>query len=461
MRFLTCLVLLFGFLVVLVLRARAAPSDWDDFRSRCCQSGSRSESLVGSFLRRHAGPLILGTQPETPRSPRRVFSAPAVSQKVSFASSKPQLFAPDGDKKSLDDARSGFPTRLLGDKVVFLYRDRKARQVEVGGDFTGWNRWEPAQRLSQSSLFYLELPHVPAQARLEYRFRVDGRELVDARNPLRVDNGVGGENSVLAMPGYSPVLPSAAPLRGQLAIWQRPVPGGGTRKIVVYTPPGILEGPLPSLYIHDGSEYLERTGLARVAEDLLAEGRMHPTVLVFVDPLDRTREYDRDSDFTREMVDSIVPFVDGRYPTRQDPAWRGVMGASMGGLISWHLGSTHPEVFGRVASQSGAFAHRPEVRREAGLSVPRLARLYLDVGLYDLAHPNQPSFLQASRQLAETLREQGLEPLYREFPAGHSWTAWRDQLPVLLEFLFPVQPDSSRQGPEEREPIEPADFMKD
>jgi enterochelin esterase family protein len=130
-------------------------------------------------------------------------------------------------------------------------------------------------------------------------------------------------------------------------------------------------------------------------------------------------------------------------------------------LISWHLGATHPDVFGRVASQSGAFAHRPEVRQEVGLLFPRRTRLYLDVGLYDLVHPNQPSFLQASRQLAATLRGQGFELLYREFPAGHSWTAWRDQLPVLLEFMFPVQPDSSRQGPEEQAPIEPSDSVKD
>jgi enterochelin esterase family protein len=407
MRFLTCLILLSGCLVVLALRARAAPSGWEDFRSRCCRAGAGGDALVGSFLNQHTGPLI------------------------------------------------------EEDKVVFLYWDRNASRVEIGGDFTGWSRWEPAHRLAQSSLFYVELRALPASARVEYRFRVDGREVVDPRNPHRVDNGVGGENSVLAMPEYRPVLPSAAPLRGRLRAHDLPLPGGGARRVVVYTPPGNQEGPWPSLYIHDGSEYLQRTGLARVAEDLVAQGRMDPAVLVFIDPLDRFREYDRDPGFTREMVESIVPFVDGRYPTRRDPAWRGVMGASMGGLISWHLGVTHPEVFGRVASQSGAFAHRPEVRQEVGPSFPRRTRLYLDVGLYDLVHPDQPSFLQASRQLAATLREQGFDPLYREFPAGHSWTAWRDQLPVLLEFMFPVQPDSSRQGPEEQAPIEPSDSVKD
>lgn len=408
MRVATCLLLLSLVLVFLALRGRAAPTGWEDLLSGCSRPGARNDSRIRAFLKRHPGPLV------------------------------------------------------EGDRVVFLYQDRKARQVEVGGDFTGWTRWEPARRLAQGSLFYLELPGVPPEARLEYRFRVDGREVVDPRNPLRVDNGVGGENSVLAMPGYVPVLPPETPLRGRLQTHDLPVPdGGGIRRVVVYTPAGASEGPWPSLYIHDGTEYRQRAGLARVAEELVSQGRMHPAVLVFVDPLDRFREYDRNPGFTREMLESIVPFVDENYPTRRDSAWRGVMGASMGGLISWHLGVTHPEVFGRVASQSGAFAHRPVHGSEATSASPRLRKLYLDVGLFDLSHPQEPSFLQASRELAGALHEQGLDLLYREFPGGHSWTAWRDQLPILLEFLFPARREGSRQGLEGQAPIPQTDFMKD
>ena len=323
-------------------------------------------------------------------------------------------------------------------RVVFLYQDPAARVVELGGDFTGWGAWLPLQRLAGTDLFYRVSRDFPGTARVEYRFRVDGREVADPGNPQKIDNGVGGENAVLAMPGYLPAPVSKDPLQGKLETFQLPTPGGGVRKLTVYTPAG-AKGPLPSLYIHDGREYLERAQLARVAEDQVQAGRMTPTLLIFVDPLERRREYDREEAFTREVVESIVPFVDARFPTRRDPAWRGVMGASMGGLISLHLGMTHPEVFGRVASQSGAFAHHPEVRRQCASSPPQLKRLYLDVGLYDLGFPGLPTLLQANRRLSATLQGRVPSLFYREYPGGHSWTAWRDELPGLLVFLFPAR----------------------
>ena len=56
---------------------------------------------------------ILGTRPKTPRSPRRVFPAPALSRKTLFATSKPRLSAPSRNEKSLGDARSRVPTGPL------------------------------------------------------------------------------------------------------------------------------------------------------------------------------------------------------------------------------------------------------------------------------------------------------------------------------------------------------------
>lgn len=397
-----------GLLVLLVLlllglftmRARAAPLSWEEFLVRFRQAGPGGAQLVRSFLDTHPGPLV------------------------------------------------------ESEKVVFLCPADQAAKVEVGGDFTGWSAWLPMERLDGTNLFHLALPDIPREARLEYRFRLDGQDVVDSRNPARADNGMGGENSVLAMPGYVPAAVSSRPLRGTLQAFQLPIPGAGlgkerepqdatpggaTRKVVVYEPPGST-GPWPSLYIHDGSQYLERASLARVAEDLVEAGRMAPTLLVFVDPTERFREYDREPAFTREVVESVVPFVDGRFPTRREARYRGVMGASMGGLVSLHLGLTHPEVFGLVASQSGAFAHRADVNSQCQAGVPRLERVYLDVGLYDLCHPGQPGLLEANRRLAETLDGHFPQFIYREFAGGHSWTAWRDQLPEVLPFLFPPHP---------------------
>ncbi len=392
------MVLLVLFLGLATLRARAAPSppdSWDDFLARYHQ-GRNGPTLVKDFLDRHPGPLV--------ESERAVLLCPA-----------------DG-----------------------------AVRVEVGGDFTGWSAWLPMERLEGTNLFHRTLPDVPRDARLEYRFRIDGREVIDARNPARADNGMGGQNSVLAMPGYVPAAVSSRPLRGTLRTFHVPVPAEAPgqetcppnpperrlRRVVVYVPVG-GDGPWPSLYVHDGSQYLERARLARVAEDLVEAGRMEPTLLVFVDPLERSREYDREAAFTREVVGSLVPFIDSRFPTLRQSAQRGVMGASMGGLVSLHLGLAHPEVFGRVASQSGAFGHRAELHDECRQGIPALDRIYLDVGLYDLCQPGGPGLLEANRRLAGILDGQAGTFVYREYAGGHSWTAWRDQLAGLLTFLFP------------------------
>ena len=201
----------------------------------------------------------------------------------------------------------------------------------------------------------------------------------------------------------------------------------------MYVPPQAARRRLPSLYVHDGAQYLHRVGLPRIAEHLVREGRIEPVILVFVDPVERFREYAREPAFTRFMVEEVVPFVDARYPTLRDPGRRGVMGASMGGLVSLHLAGAHPEVFGRAGSQSGAVD-----RLLDDPPGPRLP-VYLDVGLYDLRHGND-SFLEANRAMARVLRGQGQPLCYTEYPGGHNWSSWRDTVPGLLEFLFPAAP---------------------
>ncbi len=46
----------------------------------------------------------------------------------------------------------------------------------------------------------------PNSARVEYKLIVDGKWITDPLNPNKVDNGVGGENSVFTMPDYQPTV---------------------------------------------------------------------------------------------------------------------------------------------------------------------------------------------------------------------------------------------------------------
>ena len=92
---------------------------------------------------------------------------------------------------------------IVGNKAVFVYRGA-AKQVRLVGDFTGW---QPRGAILQDVGENLKAAAMefPATARVEYKLIVDGEWIADPLNPNKLDNGVGGENSVVIMPEYEPV----------------------------------------------------------------------------------------------------------------------------------------------------------------------------------------------------------------------------------------------------------------
>ena len=114
---------------------------------------------------------------------------------------------------------------------------------------------------------------------------------------------------------------------------------GGSRRALVWVPPGLTAEtePLPVLYLLDGLDYRDFGRVHSVAENLLAAGRLPPFFLVLVPPVDRSAEYGRNEAFERFLVTELVPAVEARWPTRKDPAGRGVMGVSLGAFAALSL----------------------------------------------------------------------------------------------------------------------------
>lgn len=73
----------------------------------------------------------------------------------------------------------------------------EAKQVFVMGNFNDWNRTSlPMQRLPDGSFV---LTQAFDAGQYQYKFVVDGAEVLDERNPHKVPNGFGGYNSVLTI----------------------------------------------------------------------------------------------------------------------------------------------------------------------------------------------------------------------------------------------------------------------
>jgi glucoamylase len=318
--------------------------------------------------------------------------------------------------------------------VTFVYRG-KAKRVEVVGDFTSWSprRMVFLRELAGTDVKYLSLKFA-RDARVEYKFIADGEWINDPLSDSKLDNGVGGFNNFFTMPAYRPSEFADAKwtLRGTIERLDAPASAleGGKRKIQVYLPPAYARDGggerYPVLYLQDGSEYVARARAAVVADSLVAQGKIQPFIIVFVDPVNRFKEYWANDKFADFLATELVPFIDARYRTRPAREARALMGASLGGVISVWTAARHPDVFARVAGQSTAFQIDDErvVTMLAGLETMRQARpmkFYFDVGLLE-------PVWKVNRRVRVLLAGKGYPVAYSETAAGHNWTSWRDQL---------------------------------
>lgn len=140
------------------------------------------------------------------------------------------------------------------------------------------------------------------------------------------------------------------------------------------------------------------------------------------------------------LTDVVKPLVDARYRTLPDVANTGLGGASLGGLITMHLGVTRPDVFGRllVASPSVWWDDKVILQTVAAATPPPGQRVWVDIGTEE-----GDSMVPDARRLAALLVETGWDPALVRYVeaegAGHETRAWQARAPDMLRFLFPAE----------------------
>jgi predicted alpha/beta superfamily hydrolase len=224
----------------------------------------------------------------------------------------------------------------------------------------------------------------------------------------------------------------------------------GTRGVTVYLPPGYEEGErrYPVLYVHDGQNlfdpgrsYAGTTWSLADALDLqAAEGR--PAIAVGIDHGGRSRAADynpfampkwpaRASKYLAFLVETLKPRIDADLRTLPGPSTTGLIGSSMGGLVSLYGFFEHPHTFELVAALSPSFwvgrsAIYDFVRRQPH----RPGRIYIDNGTAE----------NDAGPMCDLLSEQGYGPdqlLYiREKGGQHNEAAWARRVPAALRFLL-------------------------
>jgi predicted alpha/beta superfamily hydrolase len=255
---------------------------------------------------------------------------------------------------------------------------------------------------------------------------------------------------------------------------------GGARNVLVYLPPslaahwspppagserGAAARRYPVLYFHDGQNVFdERTSNAgewhadETLQMLAADGIEAIAVAIPNGGTARMDEYNpwrslpppvrghrfprrpmggRGDEYLAWLVDTVRPLIGRSFPARGERAATGLVGSSMGGLISLYGLIAHPRVFGLagVMSPSIPWDDYHLLRLVEQGRVPS-ARIHVDMGGREWS-----GMLPDARRLRDALVAQGWvagrDLHYVEEPdATHDEDAWARRLPDALRFLL-------------------------
>ena len=333
---------------------------------------------------------------------------------------------------------------VIEDTTVYFIYGGTARRVGVASDLNGWSdSSDTMKRVDGTNFFYLP-KSVNEAARFEYKLMVDSIWILDPMNKQQSFGGY-GPNSEIWMPHYRP--PKEIEYRPDIphgtldSLKFRSKLLGRSHPVYIYTPPRYKQSrkKYPSIYVTDGGEYISLGLMLNVLDNLLADKRIEPVIGIFIDPRTDGREartstrmfdYSLSDTFVNAVVTELRPRLLKQYRLATTPEQTGIMGASLGGLISTYAAYTHPEIFGLCGSQSPAYWWKERgIFKLIECGPKKQIKFYIDTGTIRDAR------VEAS-QMRELLLAKGYEVKYGEYPEGHNWVNWRARLSDILTYFW-------------------------
>ena len=340
---------------------------------------------------------------------------------------------------------------VVEDSVAFLYRG-DAKSISWMGDFNGWgyDKTYPNKgvKIPNTNIWILKASF-PKNARLDYKILINEKDwILDPANPNHQWSGVGGgsPNSELRMPDWKP---------DPITLYRENIPHGRVTKDALFDSKTMgyqvtystyfphnykTDITYPILYVTDGYEYLhERMGnMTVILDNLIAENKMQPICVIFIDHRDpanrsnnrRMMELSMSSRYLSFITQEFIPFMESSLNISKEPAQRGILGNSMGGLTAAYFAFSKPEVFGLAGIQSPAFWFKPDIYNFCDQAENPPIKIYMTSGsIHDTK--------EGALKMKTILEQNTCTYQYTETNQGHSWGNFRDTIDDILIYFFP------------------------
>lgn len=255
---------------------------------------------------------------------------------------------------------------------------------------------------------------------------------------------------------------------------------GTRRRMRVYTPPGYSSArKYPVLYLLHGiggtdTEWTQACHANNVIDNLLAEAKIEPMVMVFPDGNSSRTVADLEAaaaaraaravggqpaegpgaapaaapgaragrgrgmnmevwltPFENDLLKDIIPYIDSHYSVYTDRDHRALAGLSMGGGQALNIGLVHPETFAWV----GGFSSAPDTRQPPSALVPDPS-VPKQLKLVWLACGNRDGLIRISQAVHQYLKENGVAHVWHVDGNAHDTTEWDNNLYLFSQHIF-------------------------
>jgi enterochelin esterase-like enzyme len=144
--------------------------------------------------------------------------------------------------------------------------------------------------------------------------------------------------------------------------------------------------------------------------------------------------------YERDILEDVVPLIDGKYRTLANPENRAIVGFSMGGMQAGRFGLGHLDTFAYVGIMSAGLTGNPAssaagpdpiapLAANPAEANKRLKLLWIACGTEDTA-------MTGARSTHEALQKAGIKHTFVESEGAHHWRVWRRYLRDLSPLLF-------------------------
>lgn len=237
----------------------------------------------------------------------------------------------------------------------------------------------------------------------------------------------------------------------------------GDKQVSVYLPLSYKENGntarYPVVYLQDGMDLVRQ--IYNLLDHQFRTKTLPELIFVGIEPTNRSDEYTpwpaaslrepekigfggKGEDYISYLTDVLKPHIDATYRTLAGPEHTGILGASLGGLISLYAAYLRPDVFGKIGALSPSMWYEGMLSfvEDNPLPLSKNSKLFISVGSLEGVHKQnvQQHMVSNTEQAVQLLLSCGITTEQLKFVledgGTHDDYFFAKQVPMALHWMF-------------------------